>query len=99
MAALLTLDWFLLFGCIEYLCIKNSLIYFWRHIERDYSKNYSTLLNTSNSLTQYQFEDALEILNLNLTSDKQGIHLNPPESPWRENSNFFVHEKVYFIYC
>lgn len=68
------------------------------------------LLCTGNSLTQYQFKDALEVLNFNLTSGKEGItgvadycttvrHLNSPESPWRETGIFIVQEKVYFIYC
>lgn len=49
------------------------------------------LLNTGNSLTQYQFKDALEVLNFKLTSAKEGIagvggycttvcHINSPES-------------------
>lgn len=68
------------------------------------------LINTSNSLTQYQFKDALEVLNFNLASGKEGItgiadycttvhHLNSPEIPWRKTGIFFVHEKVSFIYC
>lgn len=68
------------------------------------------LLDTGNSLTQYHFKDALEVLKFNLTSDKEGVtgfadyctticHLNSPESPWRETGIFIVHEKVYFIYC
>lgn len=57
-----------------------------------------------------EFKDALEVLNFDLTSGKESIteianycttvhHLNASESSWRETGIFFVHEKVYFIYC
>lgn len=54
-------------------CIKSSLVYFSWHTEKDYSKDCSALLNTSNSLTQYQFKDALAVLNFNLASGKEGV--------------------------